>query len=38
MNALLGGLLEENRAIRFQAILALEQMARRFSDLKWTER
>ena len=34
MNALLGGLLEEDRSIRFQAILALEQMARRFSDLK----
>ncbi len=34
MNALLGGLLEEDRSIRFQAILAFEQMARRFSDLK----
>ena len=34
MNALLAGLLEEDRAIRFQAILALEQTARRFSDLK----
>jgi len=34
MNALLGGLLEEDRSIRFQAILALEEMARRFSDLK----
>ena len=34
MNALLGGLLEEDRSIRFQAILALEEMARRFTDLK----
>lgn len=34
MNALLGGLLEEDRAIRFQAILALEEMARRFADLR----
>jgi ATP:ADP antiporter, AAA family len=34
MNALLGGLLEEDRSIRFQAILALEEMARRFADLK----
>ena len=34
MNALLGGLLEEDRSIRFQAILAVEEMARRFSDLK----
>jgi ATP:ADP antiporter, AAA family len=34
MNALLGGLLEEDRYIRFQAILALEEMARRFADLK----
>jgi ATP:ADP antiporter, AAA family len=34
MNALLGGLLEENRAIRFKVILALEEMARRFADLK----
>jgi hypothetical protein len=34
MNALLGGLLEENRSIRFKVILALEEMARRFADLK----
>ena len=34
MNALLSGLLEEERSIRFKSILALEQMARRFSDLK----
>jgi AAA family ATP:ADP antiporter len=34
MNALLGGLLEEDRFIRFQAILALEEMARHFADLK----
>jgi AAA family ATP:ADP antiporter len=34
MNALFGGLLEEDRSIRFQAILALEQMTRRFADLK----
>jgi len=34
MNALLGGLLEEDRAIRFKVILALEEMARRFTDLK----
>jgi AAA family ATP:ADP antiporter len=34
MNALLGGLLEEDRPIRFQAILGLEEMARRFADLK----
>ena len=34
MNALLGGLLEEDRSIRFQAILALEEMARHFADLK----
>jgi ATP/ADP translocase/HEAT repeat protein len=34
MNALLGGLLEENRSIRFKVILALEEMARRFGDLK----
>jgi ATP:ADP antiporter, AAA family len=34
MNALLGGLLEEDRSIRFQVILALEEMARRFTDLK----
>jgi ATP:ADP antiporter, AAA family len=34
MNALLGGLLEEDRSIRFEAILALDEMARRFADLK----
>ena len=34
MNALLGGLLEEDRSIRFQVILALEEMARRFTDLR----
>jgi AAA family ATP:ADP antiporter len=34
MNALLGGLIEEDRSIRFQAILAVEEMARHFSDLK----
>ena len=34
MNALFGALLEEDRSIRFQAILALEQMTRRFADLK----
>jgi ATP:ADP antiporter, AAA family len=34
MNALLGGLLEEDHSIRFQVILALEEMARRFADLK----
>jgi HEAT repeat protein len=34
MNALLGGLLEEDRSIRFQAVLALEEMARRFADLR----
>ncbi len=34
MNALLGGLLEEDRSIRFQAILAVEEMARHFPDLK----
>lgn len=34
MNALLGGLLEEDRSIRFKVILALEEMARRFADLK----
>ncbi len=33
MNALLGGLLEEDRSIRFQAILAVDEMARRFADL-----
>ncbi len=34
MNALQAGLLEEDRAIRFQVILAIEEMARRFSDLR----
>ena len=34
LNALLGGLLEEDRSIRFKVILALEEMARRFADLK----
>lgn len=34
MNALLAGLLEEDRSIRFKVILALEEMARRFADLK----
>ena len=34
MNALFGGLLEQDRSIRFRAILALEQMTRRFADLK----
>jgi AAA family ATP:ADP antiporter len=34
MNALLAGLLEEDRSIRFKIILALEEMARRFPDLK----
>lgn len=34
MNALLGGLLEEDGSIRFNSILALEEMARRFPDLK----
>lgn len=34
MNALLGGLLEEDRAIRFQVILAIEEMARHLPDLK----
>jgi ATP:ADP antiporter, AAA family len=34
MNALFGGLMEEDRSIRFQVILALEEMARRFPDLK----
>ena len=33
MNVLLGGLLEEDRSLRFQAILALEEMARRFPAL-----
>ena len=34
MNALHGGLLDEDRAIRFEVILALKEMARRFDDLK----
>ena len=34
MNALLGGLLEEDRSIRFKVILALEEMARRFAEMK----
>jgi hypothetical protein len=34
MNAILGGLLEEDRSLRFQSILALEEMARHFPDLK----
>jgi HEAT repeat protein len=34
MNALLGGVLEEDRSIRFRVILALEEMARRFAELK----
>jgi HEAT repeat protein len=34
MNALMGGLLEENRSIRFKVILALEEMSRHFADLK----
>ncbi|HXV50111.1 MAG TPA: Npt1/Npt2 family nucleotide transporter [Candidatus Binatia bacterium] len=34
MNALLGGLLDEDRSIRFKVIVALEEMSRRFSDLK----
>lgn len=34
MNALLGGLLDEDRSIRFKVILALDEMARRFADLK----
>jgi ATP:ADP antiporter, AAA family len=33
MNALLSGLLEEDRSIRFNVILALEEMARRFVGL-----
>jgi AAA family ATP:ADP antiporter len=33
LNALLGGLLDEDRSIRFKVILALEEMARRFADL-----
>jgi len=34
MNALLSGLLEEDRSIRFKVILALEEMVRRFMDLR----
>lgn len=34
MNALLGGLLDEDRSVRFKVILALEEMSRRFDDLK----
>jgi AAA family ATP:ADP antiporter len=34
MNAVLGGLLEEDRSLRFQAVLALEEMARRFPNLR----
>lgn len=34
MNALMGGLLEEDRGLRFKAILAVEEMARRFPNLK----
>jgi ATP:ADP antiporter, AAA family len=34
MNALLGGLLEEDRSIRFKVILAIEEMARRFADIR----
>jgi ATP/ADP translocase/HEAT repeat protein len=34
MNALLSGLLEEDRSIRFRVILALEEMARRFTGLR----
>ncbi len=34
MNALLAGLLEEDRVLRFKVILAIEEMARRFVDLK----
>jgi AAA family ATP:ADP antiporter len=34
LNALLEGLLEEDRSIRFKVILALEEMIRRFADLK----
>ena len=34
MNALLSGLLEEDRSIRFKVILALEEMVRRFADLR----
>jgi HEAT repeat protein len=34
MNALMGGLLEEDRSIRFRVILALEEMVRRFTGMK----
>lgn len=34
MNALLSGLLEEDRSVRFKVTLALEEMARRFADLE----
>ena len=34
MNALLGGLLEDDRALRFKVILAIEEMSRRFTDLR----
>ncbi len=34
MNALLAGLLEEDRVIRFKVILALEEISRRFPDLR----
>jgi len=34
MSTLLEGLSEEDRTVRFQTILALEEMARRFPDLK----
>lgn len=34
MNALMGGLLEEDRGIRFKVILAIEEMSRRFPALK----
>jgi ATP/ADP translocase len=34
MNAVLGGLLEEDRSLRFQAILAVDEMARRFPNLR----
>jgi len=34
MNAVLAGLVEEDRSLRFQSILALEEMARRFPNLR----
>ena len=34
MNAVLAGLREEDRSLRFQSILALEEMARRFPNLR----